>query len=84
MNLGVVGDEREILTLLRRERLRLVGYRVSRLIVLVRKRVFDVGKPVVHGIQHAAHTRFRAVVRLRSHVAGEIVDIIQSQVNDEI
>ncbi len=70
--------------MLQRERLRLVGYRVSRFIVLVGKPVFDVGKPVVHGIQRTAHTRFRAVVRLRSHAAGEIADIVQRQINDEI
>ena len=40
----------EILALLRGERPRLVSHGVRRLIVLVRKRVFDVGKPVVHAL----------------------------------
>lgn len=64
VNLGVVVDEREILALLRRERLRLVTHGVSRLIVLVRQRVFDCWVPFLPR-QSEGYAFAPAVDRLR-------------------
>ena len=49
-----------------------------------RERVLDACEPVVDGIEHPSHARFRTVVRLGRHMAGEIIDVIQRQVNNQV
>lgn len=75
VDLRVVVDVREILPLLRRERLRCLGDRLGPALFF-RERLLDACQPVVHGIEHTSHTRFRAVVCFGRHMAGKIVDVI--------
>jgi hypothetical protein len=68
-----IARKRQILPLLRRERLRCLGGRWA---LFFRKRLLDARQPSVHGIEHPSHARFRTVVRFRRHMAGKIVDVI--------
>jgi hypothetical protein len=69
--------------LLRRERLRLPDDRFGRAPV-IGKRVLEVCEPVVHRIKHPSHARFRTMVRFGRYMAGEIVDVIQRQLNNQV
>jgi hypothetical protein len=83
VDLRVVVDIGEVLPLLRRELLRLTDDRFGQAL-LISERVLDAYKPVVHRIEQSSHPRFRTMVRLGRHVAGEIVDVIQRQLNNQV
>lgn len=76
VDLRVVVDVREILSLLRGEGLHLVDDRFG-LGLLISKRVLDAREPVAHGIKQPPDARFRTMVRFGRHMSGEIVDVIQ-------
>jgi hypothetical protein len=51
--------------------------------LFIGERVLDACEPIVDGIKHPSYARFRTMVRLRRHMAGEVVDIIERQLNNQ-
>jgi hypothetical protein len=75
----LVVDECEVLALLRGKRLRIANGRRGRAL-FVCIRVLHAREPLVDGVKHSTHTRVRTMVRLRRHMAGEFVEVIQRQI----
>lgn len=82
VNPGVVVDEREVLPLLGCERLAGLDY-CDRTFLFIRKLSLNMCKSVVHSFERSSHPWFFTVIRGGCDVAGEIVHIVERQVNDE-
>jgi hypothetical protein len=82
VNLGVVVDEREVLPLLGCERLARLDH-CDRIFFFIRKPSLNMCKSVVHSFERSPHPWLFTMIRFGGDMAGEIVHILERQVNDE-
>jgi len=82
VNLGVAVDEREVLPLLGCERLARLDH-CDRTLVFIRKPSLNMCKSVVHSFEGSPHPWLFTMIRLGCDMAGEIVHVVERQVNNE-